>query len=118
MTITSEEVRALAERAKYVVDISLVDDLASAAIELSAERDRLAAELAEAAREKREETYAEWQQKRGMLFDKVDWAINEYDQFMLDDAYDAQRLLNRVIDGLRDARAFLARHEQENDHAD
>lgn len=51
--------------------------------------------------------YAAWQQRRGMLADKVDWAINEYDQFMLDDAYDAQRVLDRIIEGLRRTRDDL-----------
>lgn len=53
------------------------------------------------------ETYASWQQKRGMLADKVDWAINEYDEFMKDDAYDAQRVLDRIIERLRDTRQAL-----------
>lgn len=56
----------------------------------------------------REQTYAEWQQWRGMLASKVDWAIAEYDGFMLDDAYDAQRVLDHIIDGLRTTRAALS----------
>lgn len=50
------------------------------------------------------ETYADWQQKRGLLADKVDWAINEYDEYMLDDDYEAQPVLDRIIKGLRQAR--------------
>lgn len=53
------------------------------------------------------DAYTAWQQKRGMLADKVDWAIDEYDQFMLDDAYDAQRVLDRIIEGLRRTRDDL-----------
>lgn len=56
----------------------------------------------------REQTYADWQQWRWMLASKVDWAIGEYDGFMLDDAYDAQRVLDRIIDGLRSTRAALS----------
>lgn len=55
-----------------------------------------------------QDSYAAWQQKRGMLADKVDWAIGEYDGFMLDDAYDAQRVLDHIIDGLRTTRAALS----------
>ena len=51
-------------------------------------------------------SYVEWQQKRGMLADKVDWAINEYDEFMKDDAYDAQAVLDRIIAGLRSTAAL------------
>lgn len=53
------------------------------------------------------ETYASWQQKRGMLADKVDWAINEYNEFMKDDAYDSQRVLDRIIAGLRETQLVL-----------
>lgn len=54
------------------------------------------------------DSYAAWQQKRGMLADKVDWAILEYDEYMKDDAYDAQRVLDRIIKGLRTLRDSLA----------
>ena len=46
-------------------------------------------------------SYAEWQQLRGMACDAIDWAVAEYDSFMLDDAYDAQRVLDRIIERLR-----------------
>jgi len=54
------------------------------------------------------DSYAAWQQKRGILADRVDWAILEYDEFMKDDAFDAQRVLDRIIDKLRETRAALA----------
>lgn len=61
----------------------------------------------------RPESYAEWQQKRGMLSDAVDWAILEYDEFMKDDAYDAQRVLDRIIAKLRDRAMIAARPDSD-----
>lgn len=55
----------------------------------------------------RAETYAEWQQKRGLAIDTIAWAINEYDEFMKDDAYDAQRVLDRIAAKLRERRALF-----------
>lgn len=52
-------------------------------------------------------SYAEWQQKRGMAMDTIDWAINEYDEYMKDDNYDAQGVLDRIIERLRDRRDHL-----------
>ena len=65
----------------------------------------------------RENSYASWQQRRGMLADTVDWAILEYDQFMLDDAYDSQRVLDRIVERLRNTRAAL-NPKREQDNAD
>lgn len=52
------------------------------------------------------ESYAAWQQGRGILADAVDWAIEEYRCFMLDDSYDAQSKLDRIIERLREVRSF------------
>lgn len=59
------------------------------------------------------ESYTDWQQKRGMLADAVDWAITEYDEYMKDDHYDAQGKLNQIIGRLRIVRSFAVDpHEQ------
>lgn len=82
----------------------------SAAITAWNTRDNMLAiieQRAEIERLRAQDTYAAFQQRRGMLADKVDWAIEEYHQFMMDDAYDAQRVLDRIIDGLRETRAAL-----------
>lgn len=50
------------------------------------------------------ESYAEWQQKRGRLVDTVDWAIQKYDDYMVDDRYDAQQQLDEIIERLRQVR--------------
>lgn len=50
------------------------------------------------------ETYAEWQQRRGMAHDLINWAILEYDEFMLDDRYDTQTVLDKIIARLRQFR--------------
>lgn len=67
----------------------------------------LAAINALAPRLEKAESYAEWQQRRGFLPDTVDWAILEYDEFMKDDAYDAQAVLDRIIKRLREVREIL-----------
>lgn len=54
------------------------------------------------------ERYAEWQQKRGMAMDTLDWAILEYDEYMKDDVYDAQAVLDRIIARLRERRDMLS----------
>lgn len=50
----------------------------------------------------------DFHQRRGMLSDTVDWAVLEYDEFMKDDAYDAQAVLDRIIARLREVNAILA----------
>lgn len=50
----------------------------------------------------------DFHQRRGMLSDTVDWAVLEYDEFMKDDAYDAQAVLDRIIARLREVNAALA----------
>ena len=49
----------------------------------------------------------DYQQRRGMLLDTFDWAILEYDEYMRDDAYDAQAVLDKIIARLRDVRSML-----------
>lgn len=46
----------------------------------------------------------EYQQQRGSAWDIIDQAINAYDQWMLDDDYDAKRILDEIIDNLRKRR--------------
>jgi hypothetical protein len=57
------------------------------------------------------ETYAEWQQKRGRAADLIDWAVQEFDEWMGDDDYDTRGCLDRIIERLRqyrdEARAAL-----------
>lgn len=43
----------------------------------------------------------EFHQMRGRAADLIDWAINEYDGFMMDDDYDSQRLLDRIAERFR-----------------
>jgi hypothetical protein len=50
---------------------------------------------------------ADFQQQRGRALDLSDWAIEEYRGFMLDDDYDAQGTLDRIITRLRDTRPEL-----------
>lgn len=50
------------------------------------------------------ETYAEWQQKRGRAADLIDWAINEFDGWMIDDHFDARAPLDRIIERFREYR--------------
>lgn len=52
---------------------------------LASARHREAAEKAAAKAMQEGDSYAAWQQKRGMLADKVDWAILEYDEYMKGD---------------------------------
>lgn len=61
--------------------------------------------------EAKAETYAEWQQKRGMAMDTIDWAIAEYDGFMLDDDYSPYGFLDRLFTRLKDKRAALSASE-------
>lgn len=51
------------------------------------------------------ESYAAWQQKRGRAADLIDWAVNEYDEWMLDDHYDARSILDGIIGRFREYRA-------------
>jgi hypothetical protein len=52
------------------------------------------------------ESYAEFQQRRGRLPDLIEEAIAIYDNFMLDDDYDAQGCLERIMVKLKSARVF------------
>lgn len=54
-----------------------------------------------------EVTYIDWQQRRGIGMDAIDEAIATYDGFMLDDDYDAQGCLDRIIRRLRERREAL-----------
>ena len=51
-------------------------------------------------------TYADFQQRRGRLPDLIEEALSIYDEFMMDDAYDAQRPLDKIAETLRAARDF------------
>jgi hypothetical protein len=51
-------------------------------------------------------SYAEYQQRRGVAWDIIEEAINAYDQWMLDDDYDAQRTLNKIIERMKERRAL------------
>lgn len=51
-------------------------------------------------------TYADFQQRRGRLPDLIEEALSIYDEFMKDDAYDAQRPLDKIAETLRAARDF------------
>ncbi len=48
----------------------------------------------------------EGQKDRGAAWDIIDQAICDYDQFMLDDDYDAQRTLDKIIAKMRERRSF------------
>lgn len=54
------------------------------------------------------ESYAEWQQKRGRAEDLIDWAIAEFDGWMLDDHYDPRAVLDRIVERFRDHQATRA----------
>jgi hypothetical protein len=53
-------------------------------------------------------TYLQWQQQRGVAWDTIDWVIEEYRCFMLDDDYDAQGALDRIVGRLREVRALYS----------
>lgn len=53
-----------------------------------------------------DKTYAAFQQRRGRLPDLIEEALTVYDEFMKDDAYDAQRPLDQMAEVLRGARDF------------
>lgn len=54
------------------------------------------------------DSYAAWQQKRGRAEDLIDWAIGEFDGWMLDDHYDPRVPLDKIIDRFRQYRADTA----------
>jgi hypothetical protein len=53
-----------------------------------------------------EDSYIAFQQRRGRLPDLIEEAIEIHRNFMLDDDYDTQRCLDRVIEKLKQARDF------------
>ncbi|MFC0302727.1 hypothetical protein [Rhizorhabdus histidinilytica] len=53
-----------------------------------------------------EDSYIAFQQRRGRLPDLIEGAIEIHRNFMLDDDYDTQRCLDRVIEKLKQARDF------------
>lgn len=52
-------------------------------------------------------TYIDWQQRRGQALDAIDEAIAAYDGFMLDDDFDYQGCLDKIIARLRERREQL-----------
>lgn len=50
----------------------------------------------------------DFQQQRGMLADAVDWAINEYDSYMVNDDYDAQAVLDQIVSRLKEIRTITS----------
>lgn len=119
----AEKLRGLVEQRKEPVQLARADHPQALPVAIARANaiDRSIAEFVEAHRDQilaaldrgiERETYAEWQQKRGMLADTVDWAILEYDEYMKDDAYDAQAVLDRIIAKLRDQRAIAAMGEK------
>jgi hypothetical protein len=54
---------------------------------------------------------SEYQQRRGVAWDIIDQAIVSYDQWMLDDDYDANKILGRIIDKMKERRAFYSSDE-------
>lgn len=54
----------------------------------------------------------EYQQQRGVAWDIIEQAINTYDQWMLDDDYDANSVLKTIIEQMRDRRALYMPHER------
>lgn len=78
------------------------DRLARAALaSLQDRRPKLVAELDEP------KSYADWQQRRGMAMDTIDWIIAEYDGFMQDDHYDPYGFMERLFTKLRTKRQAL-----------
>lgn len=51
--------------------------------------------------------YVDFQQKRGMAMNAIDEALDSYRSFMLDDDYDAQRALDRIMNKLADRRKLI-----------
>lgn len=51
----------------------------------------------------------DFQQRRGVAWDIIDEAILAYDNWMLDDDYDAQRKLNLIITKMRERRDLYRR---------
>lgn len=48
--------------------------------------------------------YIEHQQQRGVAWDIIEEAINEFDGWMLDDDYDADAMLKKIIARMRERR--------------
>jgi hypothetical protein len=54
----------------------------------------------------REQTSISWQQDRGVAWDIIDQAIADYDEWMLDDDYDAMPKLHEIIKRMRERKAL------------
>lgn len=52
------------------------------------------------------QTSAEYQQRRGVAWDIIDEAINNFDAWMRDDDYDATRKLFEIVNTMRERRAL------------
>lgn len=61
---------------------------------------------------------ADHQQQRGVAWDIIDEAIADYDQWMLDDDFDAQRTLMRIINRMRARRFDYGRTPSLSPHLD
>lgn len=57
-------------------------------------------------------SFAEYQQNRGVAWDIIEQAINTYDSWMLDDDYDANRILREIINQIRERREIYMPHER------
>lgn len=53
------------------------------------------------------DNYIDFQQRRGMALDIIDEALEAYRGFMLDDDYDAQATLDRIMIRMRERRELL-----------
>ena len=51
---------------------------------------------------------ADFQQRRGMALDVIDEALSTYREFMLDDDFDAQAVLDRIMARMTKRRQSLA----------
>ena len=52
----------------------------------------------------------EYQQQRGVAWDIIEQAINTYDSWMLDDDYDANRVLREIVTQMRERRTLYMPH--------
>ena len=56
-------------------------------------------------------SYVDFQQKRGVAWDIIDEAITAFDDWMLDDDYDADSKLKSIIERMRERRAMYQQSE-------
>lgn len=52
------------------------------------------------------DSYIEYQQRRGVAWDIIEQAINTYDSWVLDDDFDANRVLKEIVEQMRVRRSL------------